>query len=372
MAGRKRSMWRSAVAAVLAVGVGAGSVAAVLVLPASADTTPTFSATANVSCVLAPGTLNLEGTATLGITSLGPYTPTSGANSVASVSEGQSFTMVGTDLFGSITLTLPAGFATSIAALTPDVNGSLTGLNVNATNVTPPAAPPYDEVAMALDGLAAAAADTTTTLSVDNATVTAGQPLALLSAYAGIGPFTVNTGSAGQTVDLSLGVPTGVQPATGQIVVQLDNADADGQPALEQVECSLPSPAAAFGSIPITSASTTTTTSSTTSTTSSTTTTTTMSSTTSTTTAPVLTPVVTSVTPSQGGVFSIVLIRGSRFGRVKSVSFGANRSPAFLTLSNSLIIALAPNEPSGTVDVTVTNKTGTSPTSTGDEFTFTN
>ena len=81
-------------------------------------------------------------------------------------------------------------------------------------------------------------------------------------------------------------------------------------------------------------------------------------------------PVVSNVTPSSGGAFSIVLITGSNLGHPTSVSFGSKRALA-LGVSSRLIIALAPTQPSGTVvDVTVTTKAGTSATSSADHFTY--
>jgi len=82
------------------------------------------------------------------------------------------------------------------------------------------------------------------------------------------------------------------------------------------------------------------------------------------------TPVVTRVTPSRGGPFSIVFIQGTNMSGATAVSFGANHRALFLQLSSSLIVALAPFEPKGTVDVTVTSTNGTSSTSAADQFTY--
>ena len=80
-------------------------------------------------------------------------------------------------------------------------------------------------------------------------------------------------------------------------------------------------------------------------------------------------PTVTRLLPSSGGPFSVVLIAGTNFTHVRSVSFGGQRA-FFLTISRGLIIALAPVHASGVVDVTVTTPNGTSPTSSGDQFTY--
>jgi hypothetical protein len=80
-------------------------------------------------------------------------------------------------------------------------------------------------------------------------------------------------------------------------------------------------------------------------------------------------PTVTRVTPNSGGSFSLVLIGGTNLTQVRSVSFGSQKA-VFLALSSKLIIALAPSESAGTVDVTVTTKAGTSATSTADRFTY--
>jgi hypothetical protein len=69
---------------------------------------------------------------------------------------------------------------------------------------------------------------------------------------------------------------------------------------------------------------------------------------------------------------SLVIITGSRFTHVHSVSFGAQKASLFLAVNSRIIIALAPTEPVGTVDVTVTTAAGTSPTSSADRYTFLN
>jgi hypothetical protein len=80
-------------------------------------------------------------------------------------------------------------------------------------------------------------------------------------------------------------------------------------------------------------------------------------------------PTVTRVFPSTGGPFSLVLISGTNFTHVSAVSFGTKHA-LFLSLSSKLVIALAPTQGSGKVDVTVTTKAGTSATSSADQFTY--
>jgi len=81
-------------------------------------------------------------------------------------------------------------------------------------------------------------------------------------------------------------------------------------------------------------------------------------------------PVVTAVRPSTGGPFSLVLIGGRNLAHASGVSFGSGHGALFLPLSSSLVIALAPIESRGTVDVTVTTSQGTSATSSADRFTY--
>lgn len=81
-------------------------------------------------------------------------------------------------------------------------------------------------------------------------------------------------------------------------------------------------------------------------------------------------PTVTGVSPSRGGAFSRVLIRGTKFQIVRSVRFGAGHPARFVPLSSRRILALAPPERSGAVDVTVTTRDGTSAPSRADQFTY--
>ncbi len=80
-------------------------------------------------------------------------------------------------------------------------------------------------------------------------------------------------------------------------------------------------------------------------------------------------PTVTKVTPNSGGSFSLVFITGTNFSHTHSVQFGTR--PAFyLQLSTTVIVALAPPAPAGTVDVTVTTSVGTSAKTSADHFTY--
>ena len=81
-------------------------------------------------------------------------------------------------------------------------------------------------------------------------------------------------------------------------------------------------------------------------------------------------PTVTSVTPDIGGPFSLVIVRGTNLVRPTSVSFGAGHRALFLGLSHSLLLALAPPGATGTVDVTVATRAGTSGPSSADHFTY--
>ena len=80
-------------------------------------------------------------------------------------------------------------------------------------------------------------------------------------------------------------------------------------------------------------------------------------------------PTVTGITPSSGGAFTLVIITGTNLSGAKTVSFGGHRA-RFLPLGNRLALALAPPGPTGTADVTVTTKYGTSATGAADRFTY--
>jgi hypothetical protein len=79
-------------------------------------------------------------------------------------------------------------------------------------------------------------------------------------------------------------------------------------------------------------------------------------------------PTVTRVAPNGGSAYSLVLINGTNFNHA-TVSFGTKQALS-LVLSPRMIIALAPAQSPGTVNVTVTTKTGTSAATSADQFTY--
>lgn len=83
-------------------------------------------------------------------------------------------------------------------------------------------------------------------------------------------------------------------------------------------------------------------------------------------------PTVASVTPSSGPITggTRVKIIGTNLGSVQSVDFGPTASPVIRQMGGNEIVATAPPEAAGTVDITVTTAQGTSSVSTADEFTF--
>lgn len=83
-------------------------------------------------------------------------------------------------------------------------------------------------------------------------------------------------------------------------------------------------------------------------------------------------PTVTSISPSSGpttGATSVA-ITGTNFAGTTAVKFGATNASSFTVNSATSITATAPAGAAGTVDVTVTNASGTSPTSAFDRYTF--
>jgi uncharacterized membrane protein len=83
------------------------------------------------------------------------------------------------------------------------------------------------------------------------------------------------------------------------------------------------------------------------------------------------TPTVSGVSPSSGSsnVGTSVTISGTGFTGATSVLFGKNPASSFTVVSDKQITATSPVG-SGTVDVTVTTPSGTSATSSGDQFTY--
>jgi hypothetical protein len=85
-------------------------------------------------------------------------------------------------------------------------------------------------------------------------------------------------------------------------------------------------------------------------------------------------PAVAGVSPSAAQVTSsgtvYVTITGTNLGAAMAVYFGTTPALSFLDTSPTEIQAVAPPEPPGTVDVTVTTPSGTSVTSSADQFTY--
>jgi alpha-tubulin suppressor-like RCC1 family protein len=83
-------------------------------------------------------------------------------------------------------------------------------------------------------------------------------------------------------------------------------------------------------------------------------------------------PSITSVAPNRSPEHSDVLvtITGSGFTKATAIHFGSTRATSFTVNSDSSITAVSPAEAVGAVDVTVTNRKGTSVTSEGDRFSY--
>ncbi|HEX3840305.1 MAG TPA: IPT/TIG domain-containing protein [Acidimicrobiales bacterium] len=84
---------------------------------------------------------------------------------------------------------------------------------------------------------------------------------------------------------------------------------------------------------------------------------------------PTITGVNPNTGPSSGG--TTVTITGTGFTCVTGVKFGTTPAATFTVVNSTTITATSPPGTPGTVDVTVTSCNGTSPTNTGDQFTFT-
>ena len=85
-------------------------------------------------------------------------------------------------------------------------------------------------------------------------------------------------------------------------------------------------------------------------------------------------PTVTSVAPDSGGASggTAVTISGRLFQHSSAVDFGATPATSFTVVDSKTITAVAPPGTPGTVDVTVTNESGTSGiTIPADQFTYT-
>jgi hypothetical protein len=84
-------------------------------------------------------------------------------------------------------------------------------------------------------------------------------------------------------------------------------------------------------------------------------------------------PAVTAVTPASGSTLggTTVTILGSGFTGASAVNFGSTPAPWFQVQSDGVVLAQAPAGTAGTVDLTVTTPSGTSSTSSADQFTYT-
>jgi spore coat protein U-like protein len=83
-------------------------------------------------------------------------------------------------------------------------------------------------------------------------------------------------------------------------------------------------------------------------------------------------PVVSQVAPTGGTTAggTVVTIVGSGILGATAVAFGSLAGWNFVVLSDSVIVATAPAESAGTVDVTVTTDSGTSATTSADHYTY--
>jgi pyrimidine deaminase RibD-like protein len=81
---------------------------------------------------------------------------------------------------------------------------------------------------------------------------------------------------------------------------------------------------------------------------------------------------VTAVSGNRGSILGgqSATITGTNFTGATAVKFGATKAASFAINSDTSITAITPAHAAGTVDVTVTTKTGTSATSSADRFTF--
>jgi hypothetical protein len=84
-------------------------------------------------------------------------------------------------------------------------------------------------------------------------------------------------------------------------------------------------------------------------------------------------PAVTGVSPATGTTAGgvVVGITGSGFTAATGVSFGSVAASAFTVVNDGLVVAEAPAEAAGTVDITVSTPSGTSATGSADHFVYT-
>jgi hypothetical protein len=86
----------------------------------------------------------------------------------------------------------------------------------------------------------------------------------------------------------------------------------------------------------------------------------------------VITPMVTAMSPATGSNTggTAVTITGAGFTRATSVKFGTASATSVVVVSDTEITCVSPAVSAGTVDVTVINAAGTSPTNTADQFIY--
>src|SRR3954454_22837105 len=203
-----------------------------------------YTATINLSCVLAPGVLNVAGTVQATLKGTGP----------TAVSPGDTFSL--TDVTTS--LTTPANWSTSFASLGAETtSGSVTNFVLNAAGATP-------------GSLNAAAALGAGGLPFGPTAITSGQPLNIELPNSGpfvVGPYTV-TGASGSTLDLTVDTEAGFTgtrapyTVTGKgVVANATGYDADGNAVVGPVSivCNPPTTPVVLGSIPISGSGTGTT-----------------------------------------------------------------------------------------------------------------
>lgn len=84
-------------------------------------------------------------------------------------------------------------------------------------------------------------------------------------------------------------------------------------------------------------------------------------------------PVVSAISPSPGPVAgsTTVTITGTGFAGATAVDFGTTRATSYTVTSATSVTATSPAESAGTVNVTVTTPSGTSATSSANQFTYT-
>ena len=86
-----------------------------------------------------------------------------------------------------------------------------------------------------------------------------------------------------------------------------------------------------------------------------------------------VTPVVTSISPNSGTITggTVIKVNGAMLGTVTSVKFGTTAATTFsVNAAGTIITATAPAHSAGLVDVTVVSPSGTTATSTADQYTY--